>query len=488
MIVFPVSFIKIPFSVFTSEIFTTEGTTSWVAPQGVTLVEYLVVGGGGGGGNGYDSGGGAGGGGGMSLTGTLSVTPGTSYTVTVGAGGAGGADTRANNNGSSGGNSVFSTITALGGGFGQGSRTTSPTARYTGGAAQVGDTTSALGGGGGGGGGSGGGGGGSTGAGTSSSGQTAGTGGAGLTSSLSGSSVVYGAGGNGGTYNLNNNDGTAGGANTGKGGGGGSATGSNSGGGGNGGSGIVIIVNRSTKGTLENPGISAQDILDSGQTSSGWYYIQTSTMAQPKQVYCNMTDESGGWMLIGYTPSFNNTNGGLGLGLSYPNTWQNGEGTFNRLRVSTMDLWYHNGSAQCTQVMKMATTTYNQTPLLENMTIANKVVYNNPGNLSLSTVSNYPSFVNNTPMTGTWSPIKGHTLMSTSLSVNAPGDWIYQVGVWWTTCGPSTQLSADGRSGNAQGTGSWTNPGNSNLYGMSNVAATTNSLRTDIQTYAVYIK
>jgi len=242
------------------------------------------------------------------------------------------------------------------------------------------------------------------------------------------------------------------------------------------------------RGSSSNPGTSAQDIYNSGQTTSGWYYIKTSVMAQARRVYCNMTDESGGWMLIGYTPSFNNTNGGLGLGLGYPNTWENGEGTLNRLRASTMDLWYHNGSAQCTQVMKMATTAYNQAPLLANMTIANKVVYNNPSNLSLSTVSNYPSFVNNTPMTGTWSPIKGHTTMSTSLSVNAPGDWIYQAGVWWTVCGPSTQLQADGRSGNAQGTGSWTNPNSNALYGMANVATTANSLRTDVQSYAVYIK
>lgn len=243
------------------------------------------------------------------------------------------------------------------------------------------------------------------------------------------------------------------------------------------------------RGTLENPGISAQDIYDSGQTESGWYYVQTSTMAQSRQVYCNMTDNGGGWMLISYTPSFNNTTGGLGAGSRYPNTWENGEGTFNRLRVSTMDLWYHNSSAQCTQVMKMATTTYNQIPLLDNMEIANKVVYGNPGNLSLSTVSNYPAFVNNTPMTGTWSPIKGHTLMSTSLDVNAPGDWIFVINnSWWTVCGPSTQLSPEGRSGNAQGTGSWTNPSNSSVYGVRDVTAGSGSLRSDIQTYAVFIK
>ena len=88
--------------------FTTVGTTSWTAPAGVTSVNYLIVGGGGGGGNGYNGGGGGGGGGGV-LTGTLSVTPGNSYTVTVGTGGA------VNTNG---GSSVFATLTALGGGAG----------------------------------------------------------------------------------------------------------------------------------------------------------------------------------------------------------------------------------------------------------------------------------------------------------------------------------------------------------------------------------
>lgn len=221
--------------------FTTAETTTWTAPAGVSRVQYLVVAGGAGGGNGYDSGGGGGGGGGMVLTGNATVVPGETYTVTVGAGGTGGADTRTNNNGTAGENSVFGSVTALGGGFGQGSRTATPTARYTGGAAQIATVTPPQGGGGGGGGGSGGGGGGATGAGTNGSGTTAGTGGTGTTSSITGSSVTYGAGGNGGNYNVNNNDGAAGGANTGKGGGAGSSTSSNSGGGGNGGSGIVVL-------------------------------------------------------------------------------------------------------------------------------------------------------------------------------------------------------------------------------------------------------
>jgi hypothetical protein len=251
----------------------------------------------------------------------------------------------------------------------------------------------------------------------------------------------------------------------------------------------INIKDTLTRGTLTNPGTSAQDIYNSGQTTSDWYYIKTSTMASPLQVYCNMTDESGGWMLIGYTPCFTGVGvSGITAGLSYPNTWENGQGTLNRLRVSTMDLWFHNSSAQCSQVLKMASTTTSQTPLLANMSIANKVIYDNPSNLLLSTQATYPAFVNSTPMTGTWYPVKGHTLMSTSLAVNAPGDWIFAVNSWWTVCGPSTELQAQGRSGNAQGTGSWTNPVNNNLYGMANVTASANSLRSDINSYAVYIK
>jgi hypothetical protein len=250
-----------------------------------------------------------------------------------------------------------------------------------------------------------------------------------------------------------------------------------------------VSITAGLKGSISNPGISAQDIYDSGQTTSGWYYIKTSSMASARQVYCNMTDEGGGWMLISYTPCYTGTGvSGITAGSSYPNTWENGQGTFNRMRVSTMDLWKHNGNAQCTQVLKMASTTVSLTPLLANMSIVNKVVYTNASNLNLSTVSNYPAFVNNTPMTGTWYPIKGHTLMSTSLAVNAPGDWIYAVNSWWTVCGPSSQLSADGRSGNGLGTGSWTNPTASTLYGMSNVAANAACGLSTLNTYAVYIK
>lgn len=242
-------------------------------------------------------------------------------------------------------------------------------------------------------------------------------------------------------------------------------------------------------GTLANPAVSAQAIYNSGQTTDGWYYIKTSNMASPRQIYCNMTDEGGGWMLMTYNPNVN-----ISSGTPYPNQWIGGTGSFaSMVSIDTRQVWYNSGSAQCTQVMKMATSaTASLTPLLTNMQIANKVVYTNPNNLQLTATFSTGSavFTTNTPMSGTWSGIKGHTLMTGNLNVNAPGDWVYATsGGWWTVCGPSTAYpDAQGRSGNAQGSGSWTNNGNNNIYGMANVSTTTTSQRSDIKTYAVYIK
>jgi hypothetical protein len=220
--------------------FTVVQTTDWTAPAGVISVDYLVVAGGGGGGNGYDRGGGGGGAAGMMLTGTLAVTPGTTYTVIVGDGGIGGADERLNNAGTDGEDSVFASITALGGIGGQGSRTFTPTARFTGGAAQIGSATSAQPGGGGGGAGSGGGGGGAAGAGGNGSGTTGGVGGAGLAFDITGSSVTYAVGGAGGGYDTDI-DGADGTNNRGNGGGAGGSASASSAKGGNGGTGIVIL-------------------------------------------------------------------------------------------------------------------------------------------------------------------------------------------------------------------------------------------------------
>jgi hypothetical protein len=88
------------------------GTTTWTCPPGITRIQVLVVAGGGGGG-GWGGGGGAGG---VVYNPSFTVSPGTGYTVTVGAGGARG--TEAYSAGGDGGASVFGSITAVGGGGG----------------------------------------------------------------------------------------------------------------------------------------------------------------------------------------------------------------------------------------------------------------------------------------------------------------------------------------------------------------------------------
>ena len=81
------------------------GTSTFVPPTGVTSVNYLVVAGGGSGANSSTSGG-TGGNGGQVYSGTLNVTPLTSYSIIVGAGGAFGAS-------ASGQNSQFGSIVAF---------------------------------------------------------------------------------------------------------------------------------------------------------------------------------------------------------------------------------------------------------------------------------------------------------------------------------------------------------------------------------------
>jgi hypothetical protein len=269
--------------------FTTTGTTSWTAPVDVTQVEILVVAGGGGsGGAGLRTSmtntsawAGGGGGGGVIYNSQYPVTPGQTYTVTVGAGGA--VDTNGNN-------SVFGNLTAVGGGAGGDSSNGS-----------IGDPGSAGGSGGGGGGDittaggagtagqgfaggagldpspeSGGGGGGAGGVG--SAGAT-GAGGNGLQFGISGTPTYYAGGGGGGagTQTKSTNIGglggggngttqpytvattaTAGTANTGGGGGGGPTTG---------GSGIVIV--RYTTTAVGNTSDATTDNLTDSPTQYG---------------------------------------------------------------------------------------------------------------------------------------------------------------------------------------------------------------------------
>lgn len=214
-------------------------------------LQYLVIAGGGGGGCGYASnayggGGGAGGyrsnvagqssGGGASAEASLTLEIGTNYSVTVGAGGAGisyidGALLR---NGSPGSNSIFSTVTSNGGGFGAGQDGNGGSGGSGGGAGPFGGVIKQLGGAGtsaqgfagangtgtqnGGAGG---------GAGSAASTTTAGVG---VASTITGSSITRAAGG--GMFS-----GTPGTANSGGGGAGGASAGNS----GAGGSGVVIL-------------------------------------------------------------------------------------------------------------------------------------------------------------------------------------------------------------------------------------------------------
>jgi hypothetical protein len=238
--------------------FRTTGSFNLIAQRPLT-VDYLVIAGGGGGaavssgGNYGAPGGGAGGyrtsvgtsGRNSSAESPLTLSPNINYTVTVGAGGSGNAV---------GSNSVFGTITSLGGGAMVGG---APVNGGSGGGSfdfspqnvpGAGTSNQGFGGGAGASATSPGGGGGAGGA-----GSTARQGGIGITSSISGSSVGRAGGGGGGFTSStnatdgggsggisNSNNGSAGTANTGGGGGGAAASGTTMLGGA-GGSGIVIV-------------------------------------------------------------------------------------------------------------------------------------------------------------------------------------------------------------------------------------------------------
>jgi hypothetical protein len=171
-------------------VFTSRTATTWKAPAGISSVRYLVVGGGASGDRGtcgvYW---GRGGGGGQVRDSTLSVTPGTNYSVTVGKGGDGSVASCPNVGGNNGVASQFGTIVAspgLGGEINTAKGGVSGSGLIGG----VG-ASATLGAGGGGG------------AGVAGSGKN---GGAGVNSDITGSIIMYGSGGAG---RDNNGTGTA---------------------------------------------------------------------------------------------------------------------------------------------------------------------------------------------------------------------------------------------------------------------------------------
>ena len=241
-----------------------------------------------------------------------------------------------------------------------------------------------------------------------------------------------------------------------------------------------------TLGTLSNPAVSAIQLYNSGVRTNGWYWIKTGMMTSSVQVYCNQTDNGGGWMLISYNPS-----GSTQLGYPYPNADSGSLQTpsFIKHYRNAENLWYSvSGSAQCNSVMRMASTASVQ-PLLSNCSIAHQTVYSNPNALDINT--NATQTLKLAPaLTGSWTALKGYTLMTGSLPVAAPCDWLYDASNWWTVNGPTNAYpdAPYGRSGNALGTGGWTNRLNNTVYGLSNVNTTTNSANSTYNTLAVYIK
>lgn len=327
--------------------FTSSGT--FTVPAGVTSVDYLVVGGGGSGGSSVNTlvyGGAGGGGAGGFRTGTLSVTPGASLTVTVGAGGTSATASSVAIPGNSGASSVFSTITAAGGGGGSvygllgvaggsggGGCGKSDGTPCTGGAGNTPSTSPSQGNNGGTGGGTGtsnapdygaGGGGGAGAVGVAGSTTAGGNGGAGTASAISGSSVTYAGGGGGGTYNgggtlgvggsggggaAGHSAGTAGTANTGGGGGGSN----NAAASGAGGSGVVIISYVSPAQTIkfqpdlvwikDRTSANAHGLFDSIRTATK-YLSSNSTAAETTDTNSLSAFISNGFS-IGTTGLFN---------------------------------------------------------------------------------------------------------------------------------------------------------------------------------------
>lgn len=203
---------------FSGQIYSTQGASTFVVPDGVTSINARMWGGGGGGGAGGSTAAGGAGGGSGYIYGSIPVTPGETLNIYVGGGGGAGTRNTAGGGGGGGGSSTIyrgSTLLAIvaGGGGGGGGRAT---ASHTGGAGGAGGGTSGISGSNAGGTGTATGGGG----GTLSSGGAAGTGGRNV--GTAGSSLTGGLGANG-----RNNSGADGGASNGglaNGGAGGSVT------------------------------------------------------------------------------------------------------------------------------------------------------------------------------------------------------------------------------------------------------------------------
>ncbi|WP_445454062.1 choice-of-anchor D domain-containing protein [Flavobacterium sp. 25HG05S-40] len=274
-----------------TQTYSSNGT--FIAPAGVTSIQVEAYGGGGGGARGGSSnrhGGGGGGGGGYTLNSSVTVIPGTSYTITIGNGG----------NGSSSGNGSNGTTTTAT--FG------ATTINATGGA---GGTRHASGGAGGAGGA------GTKAGGTGGTGTNSGSGGGGgaggtISAGSSGTVASGGAGGggmagNGGNGTTSNNASGSNGTNYGAGGGGGTRTS----GGGNGAGGYMVITYTCTTYNL----VATTSTGPYCGTTAATVNLKSGSSSLPEGVYNVTYNLSGATTAIGNTATMTIGSGDAGNGI-----------------------------------------------------------------------------------------------------------------------------------------------------------------------------
>ena len=260
------------------------------------------------------------------------------------------------------------------------------------------------------------------------------------------------------------------------------------------GRGIQYISSNGLGLSSNNPGINATQIYNAGNTSNGWYWVKTSMMGASRQVWCNMIDAGGGWMLVSYNGNKQSTNA-VAAGQFYPVAWSNGQGTLSgQFAANAMDLWFHNGTNQCSNLMRLASASANAVPTVANSYIGHYVTYiANASTLNLSTGSGVQGTgvfaTSGQLMDARWSSLKGYTSLST-IYTKADADWMYNTGAnfYWNPILPASQSTS--RSGNALDTGGWMRTQGKDSWGLSNVAYGVNSGGAAFigSTLAVFIK
>ncbi len=221
-----------------------------------------------------------------------------------------------------------------------------------------------------------------------------------------------------------------------------------------------------------NPGVSGVEIYNAGNTSNAWYWIRTSGMSQARQVWCNMTEQGGGWMLISYNGNKQNPTA-TSAGQWYPVAWSNGQGTLSgQFAANAMELWYHNSQAQCSSMMRIASVVANDTPTVANGYIAHRINYTTSTNFLGLTISSGLAgtgvlSASNVLMGATWTALKGYSSLSTH-TTRADSDWMYNTGAafFWN---PVLPINGTSRSGSGADIGGWMRTTAKDSWGLSNV-------------------